>query len=59
MKQQKIGTFVDNEVVEKKDDNKVIKNEDIIFIEETDKEQIFKFIDSKEIGENEPIKNMH
>lgn len=59
MKQQKIGTFVDNEVVEKKDDNKVIKNEDIIFIEETDKEQVFKFIDSKEIGENEPIKNMH
>lgn len=59
MKQQKIGTFVDNEVVEKKDDNKVIKNEDIIFIEETDKEQIFKFIDSKEIGENEPVKNMH
>lgn len=59
MKQQKIGTFVDDEVVEKKDDNKVIKNEDIIFIEETDKEQIFKFIDSKEIGENEPIKNMH
>lgn len=59
MKQQKIGTFVDNEVVEKKDDNKVIKNEDIIFIEETDKEKIFKFIDSKEIGENEPIKNIH
>lgn len=54
MEREKIGSFIDDEVVDKKDGSKDIKNEDIIFVEETDKEQIFKFVDSKEINKNEP-----
>ncbi len=42
---------------DKKDYNKTIKNEKIIFVEETDKEQIFRFVDSKEINKAEFIIN--
>lgn len=57
MKAEKIGSFVDEEVVEKKNTNKNGKNEKIVFVKETDKEQIFKFVDSKEVSGNESTIN--